>query len=308
LYEKLLGEDKSVVKPFLGFTETAIVLGSVTVLFLLFVTVQFRYFFGGNLNIGIEGYTYSQYARRGFNELVMVAFFSLGMILGLSTITKRENGLQRRIYSGLSIAIVALVMIILVSAYQRLMLAIDWHGFSRLRLYPQVFLVWVGILFVVVVILEVLHQERYFAFAAVLASLGFAISLSLFNVDDSIVRHNVLRASQGKHFNPSYLATLSIDAVPALTDEFLDLSLSTSVHEGIGAALLCHLYSETMSDTSHDDWRSFDFSLWNAKQAIESVKTQLEGYHVNTDRIPARVRTPGNVLYECIDSEQNNRE
>jgi hypothetical protein len=306
--EKLLGEDKPVIKPFMGFTESAIVLGSVIILFLLFVIVQFRYFFGGNLNIGVEGYTFSQYARRGFNELVIVAFCSLVMILGLSTITKRENNLQRRIYSGLSIAIVALVLVILVSAYQRLALAIDWHGFSRLRLYPQVFLVWVGILFVAVVVLEIFHQERYFAFAAVLASIGFAVSLSLFNVDDAIVRHNVLRASQGKHFNASYLATLSADAVPALADEFSDISLSVSVHEGIGAALLCHLHSNAIKDMSNNDWRSFNLSLWNAKNALESVKIQLEGYHVNTDRFPIRVRTPSNVLYECVDTEPNARD
>jgi hypothetical protein len=306
--EKLLGEDKPLIKPFLGFTESAIVLGSVTILFLLFVIVQFRYFFGGNINIGIAGYTYSQYARRGFNELVIVAFFSLVMILGLSTIAKREDSFQRQVYSGLSIAIVALVMVILASAYQRLALAIDWHGFSRLRLYPQVFLIWVGILFVAVVVLEVLHQERYFAFAAVLASIGFAISLSLFNVDDAIVRHNVFRASQGKHFNSAYLATLSIDAVPALAEKFSDLSLSTAVHEGIGAALLCHLHSDALAATSNTDWRSFNFSLWNAKRALDSVKVQLESYHVNIDKIPARVRTPSNVLYECVDTEPNTRE
>ena len=303
--EKLVGEGEPVVKPFLGFTEAGIVLGSVTILFALFVIVQFRYFFGGNVNIGIEGYTYSQYARRGFNELMAVALFSLMLILGLSMVTKREGNLQKRIYSGLSIAIVALVLIILVSAYQRLSLAIDWHGFSRLRLYPQVFMVWVGLLFITVVVLEIFHKERYFAFAAVLASLGFAVSLSILNVDDAIVRYNVLRASQGIHFNPSYLATLSVDAVPALTAEFSDLSLSVSVHEGIGAALLCQFQTNVKTNTSNNDWRSFNLSLWNAKNDMDGIQNQLEGYHVNTDKIPVRVRTPGNVLYECTYKEAN---
>jgi hypothetical protein len=305
--EKLLGEDKPIVRPFIGFTETAIVLGSVIVLFFLFVIIQFQYFFGGNANIGIQGYTYSQYARSGFNELVTVAFFSLLLILGLSTVTKRENDLQKRIYSGLSVATVALVMVILASAYQRLSLAIDWHGFSRLRIYPRVFLIWVGILFFVVVILELLHRERYFAFAALLASLGFAVSLSLVNVDDFIVRQNVLRAAQGQHFNPSYLATLSIDAVPALADEFLDPSLSSSIHEGIGAALLCQLDSTALANSSSNDWRSFNLPNWNARQALARTQTVLVGYRVNKDkvsRVPLRVRTPGNVLYECMDADR----
>jgi len=297
--EELLGEDKPIIKSFLGFTEAAIVLGSVGLLFLLFVIVQFRYFFGGELNIGFEGYTYSQYARRGFNELVMVAFLSLLMILGLSTITKRVSAIQRRAFSGLSVAIVALVTVILVSAYQRLTLAILWHGYSRLRLYPRVFLIWVGILFVVVVVLELIHRERYFAFTAVLASIGFAISLSLLNVDASIVRHNVFRASQGRHFNVTHLASLSLDAVPALADEFLNSSLSVTTREGIGAALLC--YHNSISSYPSEDWRSFNFSRWKADVALLEVQAQLDGYRVNDNKWPVRVRTPNDILYRCQD-------
>ena len=302
--EKLLGEDKPIVPPFFGFAESAIVLGSVILLFFLFVIVQFQYFFGGNANIGVQGYTYSQYARSGFNELVTVAFFSLLMILGLSTITKRENNFQRRVYSGLSVALVGLVLVILTSAYQRLALAIDWHGFSRLRVYPRVFLIWVGILLVAVVVLELFHRERYFAFAALVASIGFAVSLSLINVDDTIVRQNVLRASQGIHFNPSYLATLSLDAVPALADEFTDPALSTPVHEGIGAALVCQINSNMAPAAAGADWRSFNLTRWNADQAVARVHDQLTGYFFNHARNPTKVRTPSNVYYVCSDTEQ----
>jgi len=295
--EKLLGEDEPVVKRFLGFTESAIVLGSVSFLFLLFVIVQFRYFFGGEVNIGVEGYTYSQYARSGFNELVMVAFFSLLMIIGLSNVTRREKAMQRRVYSGLCVAIVALVMVILVSSYQRLALAIDWHGFSRLRLYPRVFLIWIGLLLVAVVVLETLQCERYFAFAAVLASLGFATSLILLNVDASIVRYNVYRATQGRHFNVPHLASLSPDAVPALADEFLYSSLPDSTREGVGAALLCYLLS--YSNGSTDDWLSYNLSVMQADQLLKEVQAQLEGYRVNDRGWPVRVLTPNKVWYPC---------
>ena len=189
--EKLLGEEKPLISQFLGFTETAIVLGSVIVLFTAFVVVQFRYFFGGQSNINLAGFTYAEYARRGFGELVAVAFFSLLMILGLSTITHRENKVQRRCYSGLNAIIVALVIVMLVSAYQRLALYEVAYGFSRLRTYTHVILIWIGLLFAAVVVLEVLHRERAFAFAALIASIGFAVSLSLLNVDAFIARQNI---------------------------------------------------------------------------------------------------------------------
>jgi hypothetical protein len=303
--EKLAGEEKPVIKPFVGFTETSIVLGSVTILFFLFVMVQFQYFFGGNANIGVEGFTYSQYARRGFNELIIVAFFSLLMVLGLGTITKRENSSQRWIFSGLSATIVAFVLVILVSAFQRITLANDWHGFSRLRLYPQIFLVWLGILFVAVVALEILRRERYFPLAALLASFGFAISLWAFNVDRTIVIHNVIRATQGKHFNVAHLASLSADAVPAMGQEFLDPTVPEAVHDGIGAALICYQNIQSREGTPSTGWRSFNYSRWLANMWLASLQSQLQPYHVSNAKGPAqaRVRTPGNVFFECWGAE-----
>jgi hypothetical protein len=281
----------------LGFTEAAIVLGSVSVLFLLFVVIQFQYFFGGQANIGVEGFTYSQYARRGFSELITVAFFSLVLILGLNAVTRRENETQRSVHIGLNTAIVAEVLVMLVSAYQRLMLAIDWHGFSRLRIYPRVFMVWLGILLVAIIVLEILRRERYFALAFVLASLGFAASLTLVNVDASIMSHNLTRLSEGKNLNVPDLSSLSTDALPALVDAFQSPGMSQEHHEGIGAILTCYIHTDVM--TSSDDWRSFNFSRWRAKRLLETVEPLLTEYRYNDKKSPSLARTPNGVYYEC---------
>ncbi len=121
------------------------------------MVIQVRYFFGGQANISVAGFTYSEYARRGFGELIFVAFFSLLMILGLGAVTRRESLAQQRVFSGLSAAIVVLVMVMLVSAYERLLLYETAYGFSRLRTYTHVALVWIGILLAAVVVLEILH-------------------------------------------------------------------------------------------------------------------------------------------------------
>jgi hypothetical protein len=89
--ESLLGEETPLVRRFVGFIETMIVLGAVDLLFLFFVIVQFRYFFGGQANISAAGYTYSEYARRGFGELVTVAVLALGLIMSFGYYGKREE-------------------------------------------------------------------------------------------------------------------------------------------------------------------------------------------------------------------------
>ncbi len=295
----LSNDDPATRRKFLGLTETAIVLGSVAVLFMLFVIIQFQYFFGGQTNISVEGYTYSEYARRGFSELITVAFFSLVLILGLSSFTRRDSEDQRRVHIGLNAIIVTEVMVMLVSAYQRLMLAIDWHGFSALRLYPRIFMIWLGILLVTIIVLEILRRERYFAFAFLLASFGFAVSLALFNVDETTITHNLARVKQGKNINVGHLASLSSDAIPTLKDSFNDPSFSTENHEGIGAILTCYLNSPLMA--SSDDWRAYNLSRQRAKQILDDLAPLLESYRFNDKKYPVRVRTPSGVYHLCVD-------
>lgn len=296
---KLAGEENPIVKPFLGFTESAVVLGSVSLLFLFFVIIQFQYFFGGETNIGVAGYTYSQYARRGFNELIVVAFFSLVMILGLNALTKRDSEFQKRIYSALSVVLVALVMIILISSYQRIDLSISWHGYSRLRLYPKIFLVWLGVLFVSVVVLEIFRRQQFFAFAALMASFAFGASLFFFNIDNAIIQRNIYRSWHGKNLNVPHLSSLSDDAIPLLATEFLYGNMPSSARQGIGAILACYDYYANSPHITTHDWRSFNWSSWQAEKSLEMVRPYLAGYRIRPNNWPVQVRTPTGDIYEC---------
>ena len=296
--EKLVGEEKPVVPAFLGFTEAAIVLGSVVVLFAVFVFIQFQYFFGGQANVQIDGYTYSEYTRRGFGELVAVAFFSLLLILVASSVTRRETDTQRRVFSGLGIGIVGLVVVILVSAFQRLLLYEEAYGFSRLRAYTHVFMLWLAMLLVAVVVLEILHRERAFALAALVASLGFALSLGFMNVDGFIVRQNVDRAVQGETFDVSYLTSLSTDSVPALAAAYQTPSLPVSVKEGVGATLACYAANQNR-DSNSLPWQSFHFSRANAARVLTSLGGDLEQYQINDGDWNYTVVTSSGKEYHC---------
>jgi hypothetical protein len=296
--DKLVGEAKPVVPPFLGFTEAAIVLSSVVVLFASFVGIQFQYFFGGQTNIHLDGYTYSEYARRGFGELVAVAFFSLLLILVASAVTRRPSKTQRGVFSGLEIGIVALVLVMLVSAYQRLALYESAYGFSRLRTYTYIFMVWLALLLVAVVILELIQRERAFALAALVASIGFAVSLGLVNIDGFIVRQNVNRALQGETFDASYLASLSDDAVPALAAAYRIQSLPAAVKEGVGAALVCFSTNRNRSE-QNKAWQSFHLSRWKAEALLESLEADLQDYKVGDADWDYTVTAPSGKEYYC---------
>ena len=302
--EKLANEDKPVFPPFLGYIESTIVLGSVVALFAAFVVVQFQYFFGGQTNIHIDGYTYAEYARRGFGELVTVAFFALLMLLTFTAITKRETEKQRRIYSGLGVTLVALLLVMLVSAFKRLGLYEAAYGFSRLRTYTHVLLIWIGLLLVVTIVLEILRKERMFMFAALIASFGFAISLPILNVDAFIVNQNIQReinaqAKDGVDLDAQYFLNLSDDAIPPLVSAYQTAALPDSVREKVGASLACIQNARRLDDRKLS-WQSFQFARFNADKSLASIKKELKGFVIDkNDNYSNIVTTPSGVEFSC---------
>jgi hypothetical protein len=254
------------IRPFIGFIEAVVVMGSVSLLLAVFVAVQFRYFFGGVENITAEGFTYAEYARRGFGELVAVALFSLLLFLGLGSLSRREDPIRRKIFTALGIALVAMVSVILVSAYRRLGLYESAYGFTGLRLYTHVFMAWLGILLVGVAGLEFAGRIRWFSLAALAAVFGFTITLAVLNVDSTIVRLNGSRAAEGSGLDVAYLDTLSSDAVPALLD--LYAARTGSEKDALGSGLACRL--KLMQNQRQTAWQSYRMRVTEALRLLEA--------------------------------------
>lgn len=197
----------------LGFVETATVLGLVDGLFLLFTAVQFTYLFGGRRNIG--DFTYAEYARRGFFELVLVAVLSLGLILGLHWLAQRANKQQIGWFNVLSSLMVGFVLVMLVSAWRRMMLYEATFGYTEMRLIVFVFIGWLALL-LGWFLLTLWRQPERFAIGLLLCVIGFVATLNLLNTDALIVRRNLAHYEQTGELDVYYLVGLSADAVPML--------------------------------------------------------------------------------------------
>ncbi|HEX7556447.1 MAG TPA: DUF4173 domain-containing protein [Leptolinea sp.] len=275
----LIGIDKPWFMPFLGFTESAIILGSVNLLFAFFVAVQFKYFFGGQANIAVDGYTFAEYARKGFGELVTVAFLSLLLYLGLSAITRRDSNLKQKWFAGLGVALVGLVVVILVSSFYRLSLLEDAYGFTRVRTYSHVFMIWLGILLAVVIGLEIANYRRGFAMAAFLVVIGFGITLNILNVDSFILVANVKRAETSGNLDYSYLQELSNDSVPQALVQFRTTKVQ-EVKYLLGAALACRA-DNLERNLKTWQWQGYHVSFVTAINELRAAKPELSGYIVN---------------------------
>jgi hypothetical protein len=276
--KKAINDDKPVVKPFLGKVESFIVLGLINLLFLSFIIIQFRYFFAGEANISFEGFTYAEYARRGFFELVAVAIISLGIFYLLSMITKRTDQKERRFFSLLGILLMAQVGCMLISAFQRLTLYEAAYGFTTLRTITHVFIIWLGVLLIAAVLMEIFNQFRRMALVLFLVLFGFTLTLNLLNVDRFIAKRNVEHAIAGNPLDAYYLVrNMSSDGLPDLFDYLQSESTPEDVKSALEASLACR-YASDMNDEEKTNWVEWHFSDSRLAKHYTESHSVLESY------------------------------
>lgn len=272
---------KERIKPFLGFIESAVILGAVDLLFAVFVAIQFRYLFGGEANINITGFTYSEYARRGFGELVAVAVISLLTYLALSAVTRTDKRKTQTAFSVLSLLLVGLVLTLLASSLLRLGLYENAYGFSRLRTYTHFSIPWLAALLLATAVFEVLRKRHLFTLALLISAFGFITTMGMMNVDGFIVRQNVLRSVSGKPLDNQYLLTLSSDAVPALARLAADESLPQDIRGRLASNLACR--ARLLEEEDPSTWQSFSLSEQRAHAILTSQTALWETVKLSKD-------------------------
>jgi hypothetical protein len=247
----------------LSIIEIGVVLGLLDLLFLAFVSIQIRYFFGGAALVQTTtGLTYAEYARRGFFELVWVAALVLPLLLIAHWLLRKENPVHERIFRVLAGAQVALLFIIMASAAGRMRLYQMEYGLTEQRLYTMVFMAWLAAVFIWFAWTVLRGARERFGTGALAAAFLITGFLHVINPDDLIVRTNMAHAAKwGRGFDATYAAGLSADAVPALA-----ASLPAMSREGrcvVAATLLRRWPPE-----SYTDWRTWNIARGKAQEMV----------------------------------------
>jgi uncharacterized protein DUF4153 len=211
---RLLPAEKLLARRFsLGATEVAIALGALDVLFAIFVAVQARYFFGGRALVQArEHLSYATYARHGFFELVAVSALVLVVVVGANALVRS------RIVRAMSAALIALELVVAVSALQRLRLYEHEYGLTELRIWTTGVVLWLMCVFVWLSFTTLRGRGR-FAVGALVLGFAATAALNVLSPDALIARTNISRP----HVDIAYLAHLSDDAVPTLVSQLPSL-------------------------------------------------------------------------------------
>ena len=182
------------------------------------MAVQFRYFFGGETMVRTAAsLSRSEYARRGFFELVTVVALVVPMLLIAEWLIVKTDARAVNRFRVAAAVQVLLVLVIAGSAWQRMALYRNVFGLTELRVYTTAFMLWLAVILIWLSVTVLAgHRERFFAGAAISAYAALFI-LHAINPDALIVRTNAGRAAVGdRPLDTTYATRLSTDATPAL--------------------------------------------------------------------------------------------
>lgn len=257
----------------LGHIELSILLSSINILFLIFIIIQLTYLFGGEQNISSQGFTYSQYARRGFFELIAVAVISFLLIFFTDKYKEKNQTEHKKIFKYLSSILIIQVMIIMYSAIVRLSLYEQAYGLTTLRMYSHAFIFLLVIIFCL--LLYKIHKqttEETFSLQLFISVLLFLASMNIINPDAFIANYNIKNAEAINKLDTDYICYLSDDAIP------YSIKILDSQDEVNKRNFASCLYQKTLKRKRTSNWQSYNISHSKAQKLLDERKQELEKY------------------------------
>jgi hypothetical protein len=162
------------------------------------------------------GLTYAEYARGGFWQLLAVTGLTVIVVGVAAQIAPRSTATDRALLRTLLGLLSALTLVIVASALSRMAAYEQAYGFTRQRLLVTACELWLGGVFLLILVAGIRLRGRWVPQAALAAAVAALLGLAVLNPDAFIAEQNVSRFAGTGRIDVDYLRTLSADAVPAL--------------------------------------------------------------------------------------------
>ena len=235
--------------------------------YILFIGIQAIYFIdilGGSLP---ADFTYSDYARRGFFELLTVALINIVFIVVAKILSvKNENNKYMRIHILLN-SILTLVLISV--AFAKMYLYIRTYGLTTLRIIPSVFMIFLCFVFAFIIMGEFKRNFPVTKLSFYAGNILFVL-LCLANIDAVVAKYNLNAYINGNlpHYDIYDLKESDMAAMPVIYKAWKNSSdneLKEKLHSS--AESIMRYYSFDI-----DEYISYNYARNKAFEIEKSMK------------------------------------
>lgn len=237
------------------------VLIALNILFLIFTIIQFSYLYGGGKLTLPAGFTYAEYARKGFFELAAVTFINFIIVLSCLKYVTKDNEKLLKLSKLLLTVLVIFTLNMLFSANFKLTLYEAAFGYTFLRVSVHLFMLLLFILCLVVAA-GIWYKKIHILKSIIVITIVMYTIINYLNIDGFIARKNIERYNETGKLDVHYLTSLSFEAVPYL------LELKDSSDREIKAIIDENLKHRKEVLNAHNSWGEFNFSKNRIKKLL----------------------------------------
>jgi len=191
----------------------------INAVYLLFSIVQFSYLYCGGANGLPNNFSFSEYARRGFFELVAITIINFAILLISMKFMSKENNTLNKVAKISFSLLVVFTLNMLFSAHFKMTLYENAFGFTYLRVFVHLFMVLLFLL-LLIVLLGIWYERTPIGKASIIVTVIMYLVLNYANVDAFIARRNIevyTAPNSSKTIDIHYLTDfLSYDALPEI--------------------------------------------------------------------------------------------
>lgn len=256
-----------------------IVTGVVSLLYVLFSAIQIIYLFLGKGTLPAD-YSYAEYAREGFFQLLFVSAFNVVMVLICIEFFKKS-----RILKGILVIVCGCTFVMIASSIYRMGMYIREYGLT----FTRVLVLWAlaVITLLMVGLVYQLFQEKFnlFRYGIIVVSVCFTL-FSLSHVDYFIAKYdlNMYAEMNGMHEDDlydgndyvdyGYLMELSTDAAPIMAEHMEEMNqyMKENDWDLYEAQWAYQYYKEDGMEYNKITIRNFNVSRYMARLRVKKQK------------------------------------
>lgn len=224
-----LKQNDNKVKNKVNFNPVVVItmLTLITLLYSIFTKIQISYLYIKKSMP--EGFSYSEYARNGFFQLVFIVVVNIILVVLIKSHTTDINEKENKILLILYSLITILTFSMDISAFYKIRLYIIVFGFTRLRILVSIFIVFLAL--ILFLLLMFIWKNINLFKPIIICGAILYVAVNFVNIDNIITVNNIRIAKNLGKIDYDYLTELSFDNYGSMTKAYKNGLISKYIYK-----------------------------------------------------------------------------
>lgn len=238
----------------------------ILVLYVIFFISQANYFLSAFSGALPEGYSYAEYARRGFFELCAITIINLGVIIFISMFARNSGKSKSGMLKFYTVVLSLFTMILIAVAVSKMIMYISEYGLTRLRFYTTWFMVLCAFIFILIIVKQFRFEMNFAGCSLTIFTLMFGL-LCFSCPDRAIAKYNV------EMYKAGYLKDIDKSEIQIMSDDAVLYAIEEGLFDKNDSHYLDHLASQIKSENYIYRLNLSSFILY---EELKDMKTSEE--------------------------------